>query len=449
MAERPTEVKPIDHTAATGKGVIKGSLPEYREGAETPVIKQVLEKAGVWSRESPIKLKTPDGTAQGSRRPLSLRRTRRELMGKIHNTPAKLSDEQKQEIQALKQVTKPDIERIQAIFAKKNELRKKIAEAGRARDAIAEQLASDQDDVSVEVGDLGIQSARFVVLTPPESRRSKAQDGKPPIIFISGISADVETGGMFPQESASYAGRDVVIIGYPDSWHGNVTDAFGKAAEESSSYEPHTTFFKEAIKAILERQDVKAKIGDVSEIDLWGHSTGAAIIAEILTDRQFRERVANAVLIAPPSCVDQRNPKIFGREIPLPGAIISELWDILKPKNIRNAAKINVANRHEIQYTKDHRRRELRSHYALRKKPLRRNNWWKKDLGVKEGGTIIVVSYDHDQMTKTYKVVDEIAQNPNLHIIKLPGSHTTPLRKPLDLIRAVSKITNPPFSAAA
>jgi len=104
MPNSTIETRLIDHTAATGKGTIKGSLPEYREGAETPGFKQVLEYAGVLSRESLIRLKTPGGAIQGSERPLSLRRARRELMGRIKHIPTELSGKQKQEIEALNEL---------------------------------------------------------------------------------------------------------------------------------------------------------------------------------------------------------------------------------------------------------------------------------------------------------------------------------------------------------
>lgn len=41
-------------------------------------------------------------------------------------------------------------------------------------------------------------------------------------------------------------------------------------------------------------------------------------------------------------------------------------------------------------------------------------------------------------MTKSYKAVDEIAQNPNLTVIELPGSHNTPLTEPQNVIRALA-----------
>jgi pimeloyl-ACP methyl ester carboxylesterase len=385
------------------------SYPQYREGGE--LVKPIIEHTGILTHDSKIKLKDTQGdkAIQASRRTLALRRVRAELMDVVRKIP------------------KTDTEG-----------RRDLISQGHARDELAEQFMSGQEEVSVEVGDTGKQTARFVVLTPPETRRSEAQDAKPPIFMIPGISNDLESMGMLPQELA-FSGRKVVLVGFPESWHGEATDAFGKATEESKTYEPHTTFFKEAISAIEDKQEVRDKIGITSEIDLWGYSTGAAIVAEILaTDKQFREQVANAAIICPPNCVDQENFKIFGQEIPLPGAIINELWETVRPGNIKDAAKRNVTNRHDIQSTEDHRKRMLKTYNALREKVLRKNDWWKNDLRVKEGGKITVVSYDKDRLTKSYKVADEIAQNPNLHVIELSGSHNTPLSKPKEAIEAVS-----------
>lgn len=407
--ESAAEIKQVT-SATEPRGKSKKSFPQYKEGAETPGFKQVIENAGVLSAKSNIKLEGQEGKIQGQERTMALRRTRRELMAILRRTP------------------KTDIEKRNAIIAQ-----------GHARDQLAEEFMSGQKEVRVDMGDLGEQMARFVVLTPPETRKNEVQDAKPPIFLIPGISNDLESMGMLPQELA-FEGRKVVLIGFPESWHGEVTDAFGKAAEESVDYEPHTTFFKKAIESIEQDQAVRDRIGDSLEIDLWGYSTGAAIVAEALTDKTFREQVANAVIIAPPSCVDQKNLKILGQEIPLPGSILRELWQTLRPKNIKNSPKRNVTNRHDIEFTEDHRRRMTRTYNALREKVLRRNNWWDKDLRVKDGGSITVVSYDNDQITKSYKVVEEIKQNPQLSVIELSGSHNTPLSEPENAINAVNNV---------
>ena len=395
-----------------GEKIKEGPFPQYPEGSDMPLVRPILEAKRALSRRSRIRIKNSDSDAAGfireSNRPDALRRTRRELAEKIKDTPKKE--------------------------------RRAIIEAAHARDEIAEEFMTNQQEVRVGMGDLGEQMARFVVLTPPEGRRTQDSDSKPPIFLISGISNDLESMGMLPQEIA-FEGRKVVTIGYPESWHGNVTDAFGKAAEDSTSYEPYVSFFKEAIKAIREMPDVKEKLGDSSQIELWGWSAGALMTAEILEDPSFQEMVSNAVIIAPASCVDQKNIKMFDQEIPVPKAILTDT--IRTFRDFENIAKLNVTERGKIKYTKDKRRRMTRAYNALRNKVLRRTEWWKNDIRVADGGNIIVVSYDKDELTKSYKVVDEIRQNPNLKVLELSGSHHTPKTKPEDLIDAISAVTHP------
>lgn len=90
----------------------------------------------------------------------------------------------------------------------------------------------------------------------------------------------------------------------------------------------------------------------------------------------------------------------------------------------------------------DKRRRMLRTYNALRNKVLKRNEWWKKDMRVKDGGSIVVVSYDKDRLTKSYKAVNEIKQNPNLRVLELSGSHNTPRTKSEELITAINAVIN-------
>ena len=386
------------------------SFPQYRQGGEIPGFNQVIEKSGVLSAKSTIKLEGQEGKVQGEPRTLALRRIRRELIGVMKRTP------------------KIDVDKRLAII-----------EQGHARDQLAEEFMNTQREVRVDMGDLGEQTARFVVLTPPESRKTETSESKSPIFIIPGISNDLESMGMLPQELA-FRGRKVVMIGFPESWHGEATDAFGKATEQSKSYEPHTTFFKKAIEAVALDQGVIDRIGTPSEIDLWGYSTGAAIVAEMLTDTKFSENISNAAIICPPSCVDQNNLKLpFGIEAPLPSGVANELREVFRSsKNMRNAAKLNVFNRKEEQYTEDHRRRMLRTYNALREKVLKKNYWWTKDIRPRDGGKITVVSYDNDNMTRSYEAVNEIRQNPNLSVVELHGTHNTALSEPATIIKAIA-----------
>ncbi|MGA2911566.1 MAG: hypothetical protein ABSE17_02930 [Candidatus Levyibacteriota bacterium] len=335
----------------------------------------------------------------GSPRPDALRRTRRELVEQIKQTP-------------------------------KSE-RGRIIEAGHARDELAEQFMTNQQEVRVDMGELGEQMARYIVLTPPEGRKTAETDSKPPIFLIPGISNDLESMGMLPQEIA-FEGRKVVTIAYPESWHGNVTDAFGKAAEESPTFEPHASFFKQAIENIRQNLDVQAQLGDHQQIELWGFSAGALIVSEMLTDRNFSQEVSNAAIIAPASNFDQTmNAAKLN---------ISKDQFITYGIDFKNTAKMNPNFRTEIEYTTDFRKRMQRTFDALSKKVTRRYSWWEQDMTVAEGGKIAVVSYWTDQQAQTKRVEVEIRRKPNLEPVMLSGTHETPKIESETLINAISKV---------
>ena len=44
---------------------------------------------------------------------------------------------------------------------------------------------NNQQEVRVDMGELGEQMARYIVLTPPEGRKTAETDSKPPIFLIS------------------------------------------------------------------------------------------------------------------------------------------------------------------------------------------------------------------------------------------------------------------------
>lgn len=385
----------------------KGPFSQYPEGSDLPGVRFILEKSSALSRRSRIKTKKEgeDGYILGSVRPDALRRTRRELAEKIKSTT--------------------------------KEERVAIIEKAHARDELAERFITNQQEVRVDMGELGEQMARFIVLTPPESRKAEETDSKPPIFLISGISNDLESMGSLPQEIA-FQGRKVITIAYPESWHGDVTDAFGRAVEESSSYEPHTLFFKRAIENIGQNADVKKELGDYSKIELWGWSAGALMVSEMLTDKDFGQKISDAVIIAPASNLDR---KISNLKMPVwLTVLVEELQSYAS--NFKNSAKLNPNNRTNVEYTKDKRKRMQRTFNALAKKVLRKNNWWEQDMDVSQGGKIVVVSYNNDRMTGTSGVVNEIRKNPKLNLIELSGSHTNPRNDSEVLISKVGSALN-------
>ena len=379
----------------------RGPFPQYPEGSDMPGVRKILEATDSLSRPSGIRVRNSDGSfTRKSNRPDALRRVRRELA-----------------------------ERIMPWTSKQD--RHTSVEAGHARDELAEEYMANQQEVRVDLGDLGEQMARFVILTPPEGRKTAETDSKPPIFLISGISNDLESMGMLPQEIA-FKGRKVITIAYPESWHGNVTDEFGKATEESSTFEPHVSFFKQAIENIRKMPDVKSKLGEHDQIELWGYSAGALMVPEMLTDDAFGKKVSNAAIIAPASNYDQTMNQ--GKWHVFMDQIDTYLADF------RNTAKMNLSFRGKIEVTADFRDRQERTFNALAKKVLRKFAWWEQDMKVADGGKIAVVSYANDMQTQTPRVDREISQNPNLHLIRLFGTHEAPKTEPGTLINAVNQV---------
>jgi hypothetical protein len=397
-------------TEADSKGEIKeGPFPQYPEGSDFPGVRKILEVRGKLSHKSKIKIPTKDaGFEMASLRPDSIRKARRVLF----NNTQKATREEKI----------------------------RLISEGHARDILAEEFISNQQEVRVVMGDLGEQMSRFIVLTPPESRRTEDTDTKPPIFLISGISNDLESMGSLPQEIA-FSGRKVVTIAYPESWHGDVTDEFGKKAEESQSYEPHISFFKGAIENIRNQPELTAKLGNFDEFELWGWSAGALMTAEILKDPKFQNLVSNAVIVAPASSVDQKNIQLpFKQEIPVPGPIIKDQLQTFR--HLEDVANLSVTERGSVEYTADKRYRMARVYNALRKKVLRRYEWWKGDMKVREGGKIVVISYKQDVLAQTRKVLEDVRQNTSFSVIELPGSHHGLKLKPGEFIEAVNNAIN-------
>lgn len=414
------------------ESIEKAPFPQYPEGADMPGVvtasgrlalrRRLIRLPGGFkltvrlpeyvnrlSHESTIKRvlnssqdETEDINVQVSPRPKALKRVREEILQKVKNTP------------------KLDTEARRALIVE-----------GHERDRLAEEFISNQQEVRVDMGEFGEQMARFVVLNPSEGRKTEETDLKPPIFLISGISNDLESMGMLPQEIA-FKGRKVITIAYPESWHGNVTDAFGKAAEDSQTFEPHVSFFKQAIENIRQMPDVKSRLGEHEQIELWGYSAGALMVSEMLTDKDFSQKISNAVIIAPASNVDRENVKSAGLDI---------LNDQLKTylSDFKNTAKMNPNIRAKIEYTQDFRNRQLKTFNALAAKVLRKYNWWEQDMKVADGGKIAVVSYASDSQAQTTRVENEIKQNSNLELLKLPGTHGTPKIEPETLINAVNQ----------
>lgn len=269
-------------------------------------------------------------------------------------------------------------------------------------DKIFVQFTQNQKEVRVNIDGLGEQMARYVILEPSET------SDKPPIILIPGISNDLEGNGELPIKLAA-SGRKVIMIAYPESWHGEVTEKFGDAVEKSNNYGPHTEFFKSAIKQITDEN---------SKIDLCGESTGSLIVSNLLADNEMKQRVDEATMIVPPGEITHKHFDTV--------SMLKETLDTFKKLPL--ISKLTVVNPKKIETTDEHRRLMLHTYESLKKKVISKYIWWERPLLTGTGKKTNVIIGGNDHVTEAKKGRKEIEANPtlNLHLIK-SGNHSTPL----------------------
>lgn len=385
---------------STSKAVITPPIQERSvpEGNRIGNLVENFNKLLYRFRLNRFRLVTHESVIRGSEvrseRPLSLRATRVQLFQEFKSTP------------------KTD-----------KEARKNILTEAHDRDEIARQYLT-QGEVKVSLLNLGEQSARYTIINPPESRRRPETDSKPPIFLIPGISNDIDCVGALAQE-IPFMGRKVIVVGMPESQIGKVTPEFAKAVSESPSFGPHVDFYKGAINAL---------IGQDGQVELWGHSAGSAIIAEILNDPKFQARVTDAVLLNPASSANISS-------IALNLGISNELRNLIS----RNLPKYTLSSQGNLPERVDHKQLRENVFKIMLKKVCTVAESWKK-ARVREGGKIIVYSGRQDRMTRSYEIfrgdqnsLDSVKkENPQIEVIDDPnGFHSTPLIEPQTIIREV------------
>ncbi len=292
------------------------------------------------------------------------------------------------------------------------ESRQAIFDEAHTRDNIEAQFLN-QGNVEVTLPNLGTQSSRFTVVELPESQKPPEAANLPPIVFIPGISNDTAYGISLVEELA-LKGRKVITLGYPESSLGNLTPEFAQASAESETYEPHTTYFKQAIDKL---------VGD-GPFDLWGHSTGSAVSGSLLADPEVSKRVNTAVLLSPASSVNQSDNSLnigivhdfmaLKRDLPefSKFAFIPQGGEKGSPKRLVYDSMLKHV-RTKFDYTTSH---------------------------VKEGGKIIVVSSPNDRVVKSSDAAEDFKRNPQVKYLEMPNAyHATPTLKPDITIQIVSQ----------
>lgn len=290
--------------------------------------------------------------------------------------------------------------------SKKNRrLRETIIEEAHLRDGITEQYLN-QGEIVVTLPELGEQKARYINVTPPESLKTEETKSKAPIVMIPGISNDIECVGGIVQE-ASMLGRRIIVIGYPESFQGKTTNELAEAVREDEGYGPHVEFYKSAINQLM---------GENGQIELWGYSTGAPIVANILNDPEFQNKTENAVLICPASSVNQSVDSIK----------LGMLHDIGFIQSLKLFPRLSWTYDNTVKRSKDQKQLRKMIFGSLLKKVTTAYDYW-KNAKVLEGGSIVIVSGRNDHVTKSDKVKYQFLQNPQAKLIDLRnGYHVTP-----------------------
>ncbi len=298
-----------------------------------------------------------------------------------------------------------------AMSTSDREERKRIFQEAHTRDEIEAQYLS-QGEVSVDMPNEGVQMARYVMLEPPETRKSAENSSKPPVFLIPGIANDLAS-VQFLAEELAYEGRSVVVVAQPDSAMGKVTSGFADAVDASPTLQPHAQFFENSMNAL---------IGKDSEVELWGQSTGSLIIAELLNDPKMQKRVQNAVLLSPVGATDQSKAAI------MIGTGIQEGVSLArKPSKIGKYAFVWGKNKNQQPDSKEDASAKKRVFNTVIERVTHKSPLY-ETMRVREGGNIVVVSGGKDRVTKSSRADNDFASHPQTELISLPqGIHNTPI----------------------
>lgn len=326
-----------------------------------------LYKRGLVTHESVMRTEdNPDGI----QRPLFLRARRAKILESIHNLPPESRDQK------------------QALIDKAKEL-----------DEIATQYLN-QSELNVTLPGLGTQSAKSIEINPPNSLVAPEDKLKPPIFIIPGIAGDIETVGNFITQIA-LSGRKVITVGYPDSFNGLATQEFVDAVVADKGFGPHAAFFRAAADHF---------VGDSSERELWGYSTGGPILAEILSDPEYQKNVEHAVFVNPTSVVDQS-------EASLKMGFIGDIGFVREKGTLPNFSYTDGLKDETI--GRNDKKTRKKSFNAQVERIAQRSDAW-ETANVKEGGTMTIVSCGKDRVTKTSEARDTFS---NMRLVEIPDGH--------------------------
>lgn len=263
------------------------------------------------------------------------------------------------------------------------------------------------EPITVDMGKLGIQKANYVDLSFRGTDLTK-----PPIVFIPGISNDVNGTGEFALELALSTKRRVIMLTYPESPQGKVTKQFCKAVLKSSHFGAHVEFFKGAIQQV---------VGNDSNFDICGLSAGSVIVSEISKDKDYAKRIGKINLIVPPGMTGL-SPMDVRKRLKMNEEAFSKI------EEDGSVGKLMVTNLKFLDRTKEDINVSEWTFRFLALKLMKKYNWWEE---MKEARVIVA---RNDGVTYGIKNIDVLKNNPNLSLEIIDGGHEVPAVNPEKVI---------------
>ncbi|MDD4938099.1 MAG: hypothetical protein PHX34_03765 [Candidatus Shapirobacteria bacterium] len=305
------------------------------------------------------------------------------------------------------------IEERQKLYNEKRNKIKSVLFEAKQLDKITKQFLNERKQISVNMGNLGIQGSNFVFLDGAERYKESEEETEkrkklPPVVYIPGISGGLDSTGEFAIKLAM-SGRNVLAFTYPESWFGFCTREFGDAVAKSDNFDPHKTYFK---KIILE----KIRELNIEKFDIYGVSTGSLIISELMKDEDIKSKIDQAVMIVPPGISKAKNLNV---------GIIKELIKNSFNK-IKLLPKLSVYNKTSIVRNVDHRQNMLHTYMALQKNVVKEYNWQDQNLISSTNKKSIFIICKNDYVTNPMKNIGKIDGNQTIKYKVIKGGHATP-----------------------
>ena len=268
----------------------------------------------------------------------------------------------------------------------------KLLEESRYLDQIADQTVRNQKDITVEFAGIGTVGCRAVEVISPVETEEEFND-RPLAIYIGGYGT--EGASIMPMlYELPLNGLDVVGLGYPDSQSGILTEKFAQQVEQSGSLQAHAEMYKAVVKAYVEKYPGKP-------IQLWGQSTGALVIADMLSDPEFSGEISEAVLIGSAGAMEMSPVKQAVEYVAEVGALAGRI-DRAPMYNYVVGLKDKPNSKEEIEAKKQHDVLMNRVWGEVRARTCKRQSSY-DTAKVAEGGKIFFVTGGKDKTTRDFE----------------------------------------------